>query len=35
VYGQRRVQVEVERLDALTRYSARSGLVEKRDLPLP
>lgn len=35
VYGQRRAQVEVERLDALTRYSARSGLVENRDLPLP
>lgn len=35
VYGERRAQVEVERLDALTRYSARPGVLEQRTLPLP
>jgi len=35
VYGERRAQVEVERLDALSRYSARSGVLENRPLPLP
>lgn len=34
VYGGRRAQVEVERLDALTRYSARPGVVDNRVLPL-
>ena len=33
VYGSRRSQVEVEALDALTRYSARAGRVESRPLP--
>lgn len=33
VYGGRRAQVEVEALDALTRYSLRSGLREMRPLP--
>ena len=33
VYGSRRAQVEVEALDALTRYSARAGRVESRPLP--
>ncbi|MEZ5664368.1 MAG: 3'-5' exonuclease [Burkholderiaceae bacterium] len=32
VYGERRAQVEVEVLDALTRYSARSGEVQGRAL---
>jgi len=35
VYGERRAQVEVERLDALTRYSSRSGVLENRPLQLP
>ena len=34
VYGVRRAQVEVERLDALTRYSARPGVVESRVVPI-
>jgi len=33
VYGKRRAQVEVERLDAISRYSARPGVLESRSLP--
>ncbi|MDI3510478.1 MAG: polymerase subunit epsilon [Betaproteobacteria bacterium] len=33
VYGGRRAQVEVETLDALTRFSARAGRIEHHPLP--
>jgi DNA polymerase-3 subunit epsilon len=33
VYGERRVQVDVEVLDALTRYSPRAGELQRRGLP--
>ena len=33
VYGGRRAQVEVELLDALTRFSARAGRIEHHPLP--
>ena len=32
VYGARRAQVEVEGLDALTRYSQRTGRAERREI---
>jgi DNA polymerase-3 subunit epsilon len=32
VYGSRRAQVDVEALDALTRYSPRPGRMERRAL---
>ncbi|OOG79583.1 DNA polymerase III subunit epsilon [Hydrogenophaga sp. A37] len=35
VYGERRAQVDVELLDALTRYSPRSGAIQSRGLPKP
>ena len=34
VYGARRAQVEVEALDGMTRYSARPGLMELRNLSI-
>ena len=34
VYGARRAQVEVEGLDALTRYSLRKGRMERREIQI-